>query len=247
MRVILIDDEKHCRDGLAIMLEKYCPGVEVVAQCSNAGQGLKSINDLKPDLIFLDIEMPDMNGFEMLEYCRDAAFDIIFTTAYNEYAIQAIRHSALDYLLKPLNKQELINAVARAEENKNKQIAPGLDKLLELMGSKKIYERIALPDSDGLVMVDTKDIVYCESENNYTRFHLIDNKTVFISKTLKRLELLLEKDESFFRIHNSYIINLNFLQRYIKGDGGEVVMTTGQTLSVSRIKKGEFLERLDKL
>jgi two-component system LytT family response regulator len=191
--------------------------------------------------------MPDMNGFEMLEYCRDYTFEIIFTTAYNEYAIQAIRHNALDYLLKPVNKQELINAVVRAKENGNKQNTAAVNKLLEQMLAKKVADRIALPTADGLIMVETKDIVYLESENNYTRFHLANGKTLFISKTLRKAELLLENNDAFFRIHNSYIINLKFLQRYIKGDGGEVVMANGQTLAVSRVKKNEFLERLEKL
>lgn len=243
----MIDDEKHCRDGLAILLGKYCPQVEIVDQCANAKLALLSIAEHEPTLIFLDIEMPDMNGFEMLEYCKDYHFDIIFTTAYNEYAIQAIRHSALDYLLKPVNKDELISAVARAKENKSSHTSSRIEKLLELMEGKKTTGRIALPTIDGLIMIDTKDIVYCESENNYTRFHLVNNKTVFVSKTLKRVETLLENDDSFFRIHHSFIINLLFLQRYIKGDGGEVVMANGQTLTVSRIKKTEFLERLDKL
>ena len=247
MKAILIDDEKHCRDGLSIMLGKYCPQVEIADQCTNAKQALESIAEHEPGLIFLDIEMPDMNGFEMLEYCKEYDFEIIFTTAYNEYAIQAIRHSALDYLLKPVNKDELISAVARAKENKSKQTSSRIEKLLELMEGKKNAGRIALPTIDGLVMVDTKDIVYCESENNYTRFHLINNKTIFVSKTLKRVEMLLESDASFFRIHHSFIINLAYLQRYIKGDGGEVVMASGQTLTVSRIRKTEFLDKLEKL
>ena len=247
MKVILIDDEKHCRDGLSIMLNKYCPQVEIADQCSNAKQALESIAENEPDLVFLDIEMPDMNGFEMLEYCKDYHFEIIFTTAYNEYAIQAIRHSALDYLLKPVNKDELINAIARAKDNKSSHTSSRIEKLLELMEGKKVPGRIALPTIDGLIMVDTKDIVYCESENNYTRFHLVNNKTIFVSKTLKKVEMLLEADDSFFRIHHSFIINLHFLQRYIKGDGGEVVMSTGQTLTVSRIKKLEFLDKLEKL
>ncbi len=247
MKAILVDDEKHCRDGLSIMLGKYCPQVEIAGEYSSAKDALLGIAEHEPEIIFLDIEMPGMNGFEMLEYCRDYNFDVIFTTAYNEYAIQAIRHSALDYLLKPVNRDELVNAVARARAIKNDTTLSRIDKLLGLMESKKAPGRIALATIDGLVMIDTKDILFCESENNYTRFHLVNNKVILVSKTLKKVEAILENDDSFFRIHHSFIINLAFMERYIRGDGGEVVMAGGKILTVSRINKAAFLDKLEKL
>ena len=247
MQALIIDDEKHCREGLCIMLAKYCPDIEVLAQCQGAKSGLQAIARFHPDLVFLDIEMPMMNGFEMLECCKEYDFEIIFTTAYNEYAIQAIRHSALDYLLKPVNKSELVRAVARAKETRQATVPSRINQLLELMEGRKSLERIALPTIDGLIIVDIKDILYCESENNYTRFYLVDGKALFVSKTLKKVEALLTGNQDFFRIHHSFIVNLRYIQRYYKGDGGEVCLTTGKSFPVSRTKKQDFLDRLEKL
>jgi two-component system LytT family response regulator len=245
MRTIIVDDEKHCRDGLAIMIDKHCPGIEIVAQCAGASAGLAAMATFRPQLLFLDIEMPEMNGFEFLEHCKDYTFQVIFTTAYNEYAIRAIRHSALDYLLKPVNKEELTAALGRAVKTTDSH--PKIDRLLELLDTKKVSDRIALPTLDGLMMVDTSEILFCESDNNYTRFHLLSGKTIFISKTLKKVEQLLERNKDFFRIHNSYLINLRYVQRYIRGEGGEVIMQSGKSITVSRHKKQEFLDILERL
>jgi len=247
MRAIIIDDEKHCREGLAILLSRHCPEVQVLDHCANAKAAIKAIAQLEPDIIFLDIEMPGMNGFEMLEYCGGYDFEIIFTTAYNEYAIKAIRHSALDYLLKPVNKAELVQAVQRAGSNKKTTASTRITALLNALDIKKNAERITLSTVEGLLFVDTREIMYCESENNYTRFHLADNKVIVVSKTLKKVEELLSGNADFFRIHQSYLVNLNYVQRYIKGDGGELVMKNGDNLLVSRSKKGAFLELLERL
>ena len=247
MRAIIIDDEKHCREGLAIMLSRHCPAVEVVEQCGNAKAAIKAIGLHEPDIIFLDIEMPGMNGFEMLEYCGGYDFGIIFTTAYNEYAIKAIRHSALDYLLKPVNKNELIVAVGRAGHNKKATNSAGLAELLKTLDSKKATDRITVSTAEGLIFIDTKEIMYCESENNYTRFHLANGKIILISKTLKKVEEILSNNVDFVRIHHSFLINLNYVQRYIKGDGGVLVMNNGDTLTVSRSKKTAFLDLLERL
>ena len=229
------------------MLSKYCPDIEVLAQCPGAKAALKAIGRFQPDLIFLDIEMPVMNGFQMLEHCKEYELGVIFTTAYNEYAIQAIRHSALDYLLKPVNKNELIQAVARAKETRRERVPERIAQLLELMTDRKPIERVALPTIDGLIIVDLKEILYCEAENNYTRFHLVDGKTLFVSKTLRKVEALLLEDRDFFRIHHSFIVNLRYVHRYYKGDGGEIDLTNGKSFPVSRTKKQDFLDRLEKL
>ncbi len=188
-----------------------------------------------------------MNGFEMLKYCTGFDFEIIFTTAYNKYAIKAIRHSALDYLLKPVNKTELIQALERAGDSKKMHASSKITKLLESINGVKPSERTALPTIDGLNMVDTQDILYCESDNNYTRFHLQNGKTVYVSKTLKKAEALLQSNSNFFRIHHSFLINLRYVQQYIKGDGGEVMMANGKYLPVSRNNRQDFLNRLEKL
>ena len=157
MRTIIIDDEKHCREGLAIKLARYCPQVVVVEQCASAKAALKAIAQHQPDIIFLDIEMPGMNGFEMLEYCGGYEFEIIFTTAYNEYAIQAIRHSALDYLLKPVNRNELIQAVERMGGHKNRSASSRIADLLKTVDHKKPNQRIAIPTMEGLLLLEIKD------------------------------------------------------------------------------------------
>lgn len=246
MRAIIIDDEKHCREGLLIQLQKHCPQVEVLASLAGGEDALAFIGQQHPDLVFLDIEMPGMNGFEMLERIADRDFEIIFTTAYNEYAIQAIRHSALDYLLKPVNRNELVQAVARALENRSRRPAARIEKLLELMGSKKETGKIALPTMEGLTVINVGDILYCESESAYTRFFMNDKRCITVSKVLKDAESLLE-DKGFCRVHHSYVINLDYVARYIRGDGGEVVMTNGQHIPVSRTRRQAFLSRLEKL
>lgn len=247
MRAIIIDDEKHCREGLAILLSRHCPEVQVLEQCADAKAAIKTITQLQPDIIFLDIEMPGMNGFEMLEYCSGFDFEIIFTTAYNEYAIKAIRHSALDYLLKPINKNELVEAVQRAGSNKKTAASARITALLNALDLKKTTERITVSTLEGLLFIDTREIMYCESESNYTRFHLAGSKPVMVSKTLKKVEELLSGNPDFFRIHQSYLVNLNYIQRYVKGDGGELVMKNGSNLLVSRKKKSGFLELLEQL
>jgi len=246
MLVVIVDDEKHCRTGMGIMLEKYCEGTEVVAMCANGKEGIRAIETHRPDLVFLDIEMPGMNGFEMLEQCHNHDFEVIFTTAYNEYAIQAIRHSALDYLLKPIDKDELVNALERARQIKKTKPADRVTELLELISVKKDFGQIALPTFEGLMMVNTSDILYCESESAYTRFYMVDKKCITISKVLKDAETLLA-DKGFFRVHNSYLINLRYISKYIRGNGGEVIMNDGKSIPVSRTKRQDFLDRLAKL
>jgi len=249
MQTLIIDDEKHCRDSLAILLAKHCPEVAVLGQCSSGEEGLRAIAQYEPDLVFLDISMPGMTGFEMLEQCEGHSFEVIFTTAYDEYAIQAIRHSALDYLLKPVDKTELLQAIARAKSSRATP-APApvrIERLLELLDTRKETERVAVPTLDGLLIVNTRDILYCESENNYTRLFMVDGKNIFVSKTLKKVEAMLQGDRDFFRSHNSFLINLKYIHRYLRGEGGEVIMSNGKSLPISRLKKQEFLDRLEKL
>jgi two-component system LytT family response regulator len=246
MRAIIVDDEKHCRKGLNIMLDKYCEDIQVAALCASGREGIEAIRQHHPDLVFLDIEMPGMNGFEMLEQCTNHDFEIIFTTAYNEYAIQAIRHSALDYLLKPVDTDELIRALERARQAKN--INPGnrVTELLNLLSAKKDSGQIALPTIEGLMMININDILYCESESAYTKFFMTDKKCITISKVLKDAEELLS-GKGFFRVHNSYLINMKYVNRYIRGNGGEVVMTDGKNIPVSRTKRQDFLNQLERL
>ncbi|WP_338874854.1 LytTR family DNA-binding domain-containing protein [Spirosoma sp. SC4-14] len=246
MTAILVDDEKHCRDVLALLLAKYCPTVDLLAPCADGRAGLEAIERYRPDLVFLDIEMPGMSGFDMLAACRFTSFRVIFTTAYNEYAIQAIRHNALDYILKPVDKDELVQAVSKAIQEREHRSAASVDQFVEYLTRQKLGDRIALPTMEGLQILKADDIYYCESDGGYTHFFLTNGKNVLISKTLKEVEEVLEH-KGFCRVHHGFLINLRYVQRYIRGDGGEVVMDNNKTLPVSRNKKQEFLSLLEKI
>lgn len=246
MTALLIDDEKHCRDVLTLLLKRYCPHVQILANCASGAEGQTAIETLHPDLVFLDIEMPGMSGFDMLEACRYSKFRVIFTTAFNEYAIKAIKHNALDYILKPVDKDELIRAVSKAEQELASQAPPRVDQLLTYLQTQRAGDRIALPTMEGLQIIHSEEIYYCESDGGYTRFALKNGQIILISKTLKEVEEVLES-KGFCRVHHSYLINLRYVQRYIRGDGGEVVMANNKTLPVSRNKKQEFLSLLEKI
>lgn len=243
-----MDDEKHCLDVLLLLLDRYCPDVTVEAACSDAATALEAIEKYRPELLFLDVEMPGMNGFELLEACERPTFSIIFTTAYNQYAIQAIRHSALDYLLKPLDKDELVRAVEKAASQQLQFTGNKVNNLLLFLHEHlQAGERLALPTMEGLRMVLPKEIVYCVAEGAYTRLYLhADKTTPLVCRTLKEVETVL-KDKGFFRVHHSYLVNLSFMDKYIKGDGGEIIMTNGSCIPVSRHRKQDFMARIEKL
>ncbi len=245
MDAIIIDDEKHCRHVLTLLLSRHCPEVNVVAECSDGITALQAISQLQPQLLFLDIEMPGMNGFELLEKCNDIEFAVIFTTAYNEYAIQAIRHSALDYLLKPVDKNELIQAVFKAQKQCNKD-SGNIEKLMGLLRERKSHEPVALSTMGGLIIINTDDLLYCESDGPYTNFIFIEQKPILISKTLKEVEEVLVS-RNFLRVHNSFLINMKYVKKYLNGNGGDVVMNNGKVIPVSRGKKAFFLEHLERI
>lgn len=252
MTAIIVDDEKHCREVMEHLLHKHCGDVKVLASCSNGAEALVLLGKQSPDILFLDIEMPGMNGFELLEKIQHAdpiaaGFEIVFTTAYNEYAIKAIKHSALDYLLKPVDKDELIQTVQRAKENKTQKASQRIDSLLEMLSLKKNSKRFAVPTMEGLIMVDSETILYCESDSAYCKIYFINtNKPLVISKTLKDVEEVMQGTD-FCRIHHSYFINMKCVQSYIRGEGGEVVLSNGIHLPVSRTRKQDFLSLLEKI
>ncbi|MFD2932784.1 LytR/AlgR family response regulator transcription factor [Spirosoma flavum] len=246
MTAILVDDEKHCRDVLALLLAKYCPEVRLLASCADGEEGLNAIEQHHPDLVFLDIEMPGMSGFDMLKDCRFTGFRVVFTTAYNEYAIQAIRHNALDYILKPIDKDELHQAVSKAETTLSSRPTTQVDNFVAYLNRQKTGDRIALPTMEGLQILQSEEIYYCESDGGYTHFFLTSGKTILISKTLKEVEEVLES-KGFCRVHHGYLINLRYVQKYIRGDGGEVIMANNKNIPVSRNKKQEFLAFLEKI
>jgi two-component system LytT family response regulator len=246
LKAILIDDENSGLSALYEKLQKHCPQVEVLQTCDTAEKGIQAINSLEPDLVFLDVEMPVMNGFVLLQHLQFKSFELIFVTAYDHYAIKAIRYSALDYLLKPVEVDELKAAVDKALEKRygSQPDNPRLDLLLEnLVLEKKKFKRIAIPAGDGLQVVKIDDIIYLEASANYTLIYLAGGTKLTASRTLKDFEELLPPDV-FVRIHHSYIINVNCVEKYIRGEGGQVVLSNNVVLDVAKRKKQEFMKAI---
>lgn len=243
LKAILIDDEVNALDALEIELGAYCPEVNIVAKCQSGEQGLKAIYKHSPEVIFLDIEMPWMNGFELLQQLDDISFDVIFVTAYDKFAVKAFEFSAIDYLLKPVAKDKLIRAVDKVINNKNRHMHKTQFEFLiqNLKIGQQLLPNIALPNTEGLEFVQVKDIIYVESESNYCRVHLAGGDKIFLAKTLKYVQNLLE-GHPFLRIHQSYLVNLAHVKKYIKGKGGYVVMSDGQSLPVSRNNKSDLMK-----
>jgi two-component system LytT family response regulator len=245
LKTILIDDDQSNLSALSEKLNRHCPQIRIVARCDTAQDGLKAIDDLQPDVVFLDIEMPVMNGFLMLQHLTYKNFALIFVTAYDHYAIKAIRYSALDYLVKPVEIDELKAAVAKAETNRlNRSADLQMELLLEYV-QKKQTRRISIPTFEGLQFIAIDDIIYLEASANYTYIYLSDGAKFLVSRTLKEFDELLPT-ETFLRIHHAHVINKSFVQRYIRGEGGQVVMSNGIVLDVSKRKKAEFLQAISR-
>ncbi|MEN9640437.1 MAG: hypothetical protein RLZZ262_2306 [Bacteroidota bacterium] len=242
MNVLLIDDEKTSRNVLRSYLTKYCPDVTIAAEAENVQQALVAIQDYNPDLIFLDVEMPQGNGFDLLEAVGEASFETIFVTAYDQYAIQALNCSAAYYLLKPVSIDELVEAVDKVRKSIGQTIAkPQARVLLEnFQVLQEQQKKLVLPLLEGFEVVKLEDIVSCDANDNFTDFHFVDRPKMMICRTLKFYEELLEQS-GFLRVHKSHLINLNHVTKYHKGKGGEVVMSNGQTIAVSPQKKDQLM------
>lgn len=245
LKAVLIDDEENSLSALKEKLQAHCASVNVIALCDSAAKGIAAIEEFHPDIVFLDIEMPVMNGFVMLQQLQYRNFELVFTTAYDHYAIRAIRFSALDYLVKPIEIEELKAAVAKAEEKRNHSFPnPQIELLIEQLKNKKnLFTRIAIPTIEGLQFIRVDDIVYLEASVNYTHIYSKGKQMYVVSRTLKDFEDMLPTD-IFLRIHNSYIINKNYAEKYIRGEGGQVVLSNGVTLDVAKRKKSEFLKAI---
>jgi two-component system LytT family response regulator len=244
IKAIIVDDEPYCCEALEILLQRYCPQVQVVDVCHSGEVALISIQEQKPQLVFLDIEMPQMNGFELLERLPQINFELIFTTSYNQYAIKAIRFSALDYLLKPVDREELQQAVQRVVNRLNHPLSQQLEILLQKIHKPaNIAQRVALPTMEGLQLILIDAIISCASNSNYTVFYLKDKQKITVSRTLKEVEEMLE-EYSFLRVHHSFLVNLNEINKYVKGEGGYLVMSDESTVDVSRSKKEILLQKL---
>jgi two-component system, LytTR family, response regulator len=241
---IIIDDEAKGRLALREKLSAYCPQINLLAEATNGQEALMLIQHHKPQLIFLDIEMPRMNGFEMLNELPEKNFHIIFTTAYDQYAIKAIKYAAFDYLLKPIDIEELKAAVEKIDTKENNQTKKQVELLQQnMLHPKKQLNKLAIPTLEGLLFFDINDIVHLEANSNYTNIYFANKTKITASKTLKDFEDLLPED-IFFRTHHSNLINLNYIKRYIKGDGGQIELQNGTYVDVSRRKKEEFLKAI---
>lgn len=245
IKAILVDDEVHCLETLTILLKEYCPQVIIIDQCKSAKKALESIQKNKPDLVFLDIEMPAMNGFEMLKEFHEIPFAIIFTTSYDQYAIKAIRFSALDYLLKPVDPKELIAAVQKIQTHRALPSAEQFEMLLKQVHQKSAgFQKIAIPTLEGFELIPSDLIVYCEADDNYTHLYLKNKNRITACRTLKEMEEQFQDFSYFIRVHHSYLVNLNEVTRYVRGEGGYLVLNDGSTVNVSRSRKEMLLKKL---
>ncbi|MBX2965289.1 MAG: response regulator transcription factor [Cyclobacteriaceae bacterium] len=245
IRAIIIDDEPPCIDSLVAKLTDHCPDVSIIETCHSATAGVNAINAHKPQLVFLDVNMPGEDGFSVLQRCRDMAFEVIFTTAYDKYALRAFQFNALNYLLKPVGVADLVDSVNRYREQAH--IRTSLQQIESMLKQVRQHqqqvEKLALPTLTGYRFIDLSEIVRLESDSNYTRFHLKNEQPILVSKTLKDYEELLTA-ETFVRVHHSHMINLAHVQEYRKGQGGVVVMTDGTEIEVSARKKADLIARL---
>lgn len=240
---IVVDDEPESLRSLGQLIEEECPEVDILALCDNSKEAIIEIRKKQPDILFLDIDMPYINGFELLEMVPDVDFEVIFTTAHDEYALKAFRISAIDYLLKPIDTDELKQAVEkvrifREKGHASRQIHFLIQQIRDLENNN--VQQIALPTFDGLEIIPMENIIYCASDGAYSHVYFSDDSELFISKTLKYLEDALGSFH-FFRVHRSYIVNLNKIKKYVKTDGGLVIMSNGKELPVSRSRKDELL------
>jgi two-component system LytT family response regulator len=245
IKAIIIEDEKMSRETLRRMLEKYCPTVEVVAEADGYRKGLEQIKKHDPDVIFLDIQMPDGSGFRLLEELDDISFEIIFTTAFDQFAIKAIKYSALDYLLKPIIPQDLVDAIKKVEKKRvETRKKKNLDVLLEnVHAQEESSQKIVLSTAEMIHVINVDDIIRCESDNYYTYFFFTDGRKLLVSRTLKENEELLS-NHNFIRPHKSHLVNVKYIKSFIRQEGGYIIMTDGSKIPVSRRKKDKIMETL---
>ncbi len=243
IRGIIVEDERHSRETLRGMLDRYCKNVEIVAETDSYRGGLKEIREHHPDVVFLDIQMPDGSGFRMLEELDEIDFEIIFTTAFDQFAIKAIKYSALDYLLKPIDPEELVRALKKVETKlSNQKVNQNIQVLLDNIKARDADpHKIILSTSEKIHIIETDQIIRCESDNYYTNFFLSDGKKILVSKTLKENEQLLS-DHNFIRPHKSHLVNVKFIKGFLKYDGGYIEMTDGSRIPVSRRKREKIIE-----
>ncbi|RMG71800.1 MAG: DNA-binding response regulator [Bacteroidetes bacterium] len=247
LKAVIVEDEKNSQELLKELVEEYCDGIMVAGIAGGVAEALEAIATHSPDLLFLDIELPDGDGFQVLEKSPDKRFDVIFTTAYDQYAMRAFKFSATDYLLKPVDIDELQAATTRVREKREAGGTDNTDQLQALIQNlrhmNQPLKRIVLPTTNGFTVVNPEDIIRCESDRNYTFIFLNDKRRILVSRTIKEYDEMLS-EYNFFRIHQSHLINLNYLKNYTRGRGGYVELTDGSVIDVSARRKSEFLKRM---
>jgi two-component system LytT family response regulator len=249
IKTVLVEDEKKSREVLQKMIEKHCPEVQLLGCASSVAEGVEMIRSLKPELVFLDIELTDGTGFDVLEKVQGQQFDVVFATAYDQYAIKAIKFSAIDYLLKPYDIDELKAAVKKIGD-KRSQSSPNLDNIKFLLDNFKKqdenYNKITLPTGNAYEIVQIKDIVRCEADGSYTNFYLADKRHFMVTQNLKHYEDILPSDK-FLRVHHAHLINMDHVVRFLKEDSGYAIMSDTSKIEISRRKREQFLEILNKM
>jgi two-component system, LytTR family, response regulator len=245
LKTILIDDEQKDIEVLQKLLEKHCGNVEVLATANNVKKAQTLLSTMSPDLVFLDIEMPNATGFELLSRLKAINFEVIFTTALEKYAVKAFKHNALDYLLKPIDAGELVAAVAKCEEKKKHKTTGNINirELLSAFEQPAKSTRVSVPMHDEILYIESGEIIRLEGDSNYTHIYLMGGKKITSSKTIKDYEEILS-GMKFFRIHKTHIINLKHAKKYTKGTGGSITMIDDTTLEVSKYRKNELMEAL---
>ncbi len=247
LRTIIIDDEPNAVDFISSIVQEYCKELEVVGKAHNVSEGIERINEKKPDLVFLDVEMPNGTGFDLLAHYPEKEFDVVFITAFNHYAIKAIKFSAVDYVLKPINITEFIEAVQKVIRKRSENSMHGNDSLKVLMENLRSAQpsRLAIPTAEGMEYLNPKEIIRIEADRSYSWFFLLGNRKILVSKNLKEFQDLLG-DRFFFRSHNSVLVNLKYVKKFVRKDGGYIEMTDGAQVPISRNRKDLFLMHMAK-
>lgn len=247
LRTVIIDDEAHARETLARLLTVHCPQVKLIGEAGSVASGLKAIRELHPQLVLLDIKMDDGSGFDLIRLCDSIDFKVIFITAYEKYAVQAFRFAAVDFLLKPVNPEELIEAVKHAETLIQDHFTTQLQALEEnLRTDLRQKKKIVLKTQENVHLVEMQNITFCESDGCYTVIHTTGGEKILISKILREFDDMLS-ESGFYRVHKSYLINLSHIIRFEKQEGGYIILTSGEKVPVSFRKREELLELFDKL
>lgn len=246
IRSLIVDDEKNGRENLAGLLRTHCPQVQVVSEATSVEEAVAAIGQFHPQLVFLDIEMPGGNGFQLLEHFKDFSFEVIFVTAYDNYVLKAIRFSASDYILKPINLNELTAAVGKVSQRVREKTENERIRQLHQNTLHPINPKIGLPTGDRVEFVEVKSIIRCQGESNYTHFYFTDRKPLLVAKTLIEFEELLA-DYQFIRVHKTHLVNLNHVTSFTKNDGGILFLSNGDSVGISRRRKEFVLNRLKEI